>query len=453
MKPRQLLTMKRPGLLAMTTLQQRISVAVTAVVTLFIIVQGLLAYSSLEEQEDELVDSIVISEAKRLVDKMATGDTLLQSSPQPVRLAPKLLAWLVPSDQSPEATTLPTHLAGLAEGPHRLYLQSEVLHAVVTPAPGGRLVVQYDATENEQFVYQFGIDLIATGALFIVLGWVISLLLARIVVAPFNRLARHLAQWAPGDEARPVGRSDEEAMLLQAFDAAQRRLDEALAREREFAANVRHEVRTPLTALRTDAELLLLTLSPAPEVRQRLERMIEAVDSIADGVEALHALSSAAPARTEAVDLNACVDSAWASLQHLNPQGRMQLRNRLHGEAHPVLDRQALMTVLRNLLRNAIEHASPGICEVRRTATGIEIADDGPGHSRARPGPHLRPAFQRPACRYGRRQRCGRCSDGAARRRQAERCRRRRTEESRPRSRDRPADRASAGMGAVGAAG
>src|SRR5690606_19306678 len=43
------------------------------------------------------------------------------------------------------------------------------------------------------------------------------------------------------------------------------------------------------------------------------------------------------------------------------------------------VDRLALMTVLRNLLRNAIEHASPGRCIVSRTPDGLRVADEGPG--------------------------------------------------------------------------
>ena len=58
----------------------------------------------------------------------------------------------------------------------------------------------------------------------------------------------------------------------------------------------------------------------------------------------------------------------------------MQLRNLAgRGSERPVLDRQALMIILRNLMRNVIQHASPGNCEVRRSATGLEISDNGPG--------------------------------------------------------------------------
>jgi signal transduction histidine kinase len=270
-------------------------------------------------------------------------------------------------------------MRGLGDGPHRIHTGDRVVHTVIQTTDAGRLYIFFDATRNEEFVYRFGRYLVATGLLIVAIGWLLSVWLAWIVVSPIRRLAERLAQWSPGSTTRSVSESDEEALLLQAFDQAQRKLDEAIAHEREFAANVRHEVRTPLSALRTDAEMLLLTTTLEPPARDRLRRMIETVDAVADSVESTWSLSTAEPARPETLDLAACVDSAWASLQHLNADDRMRLHNLLAANEQPELDRQALMTILRNLLRNAIEHASPGTCEVRRTPSGIEIADDGPG--------------------------------------------------------------------------
>ena len=366
--------------LRMSTLQRRISVALTAVVLLFIGVQGYLVYLSLERQEDELVDEVVMSEARRLIDRIAEGKepTLIQQGVQ--RLGPNMTAWLVTPGHSTKP--LPAWLRPLAPGPHMRHLDERVLHSVIQDTAAGRLYVEYDATENEAFVYEFGGFLLVTGVAFVILGWLLSVWLARIVVAPIGRLAQHLSNWSPSRTTPKVGTSDEETLLLQAFDRVQRRMDQAVAHEREFAANVRHEVRTPLAALRTDAELVLLTeRALSTDSRQRLNRIISSADAVAEAVEAAHALASAAPTRREPVDLASCVDSAWASLQHLRGATQMQLRLDIDrgSQDGPVLDRQALMTVLRNLLRNAIVHAAPGICEVSRTAHGLTVSDNGPG--------------------------------------------------------------------------
>jgi signal transduction histidine kinase len=272
----------------------------------------------------------------------------------------------------------PPHLAGLPDGRHNFHDGERIYHAIIGPSAAGRLFVQFDATQNEQFVYEFGRAVLVTGLLCILLGWLISSSLARIVVAPFRRMSERLNNWSSG-AALPATRSDEEALLLRAFDAAQRRLEESLVREREFAANARHEVRTPLAALRTDAEMILLTERLSPASRKRLQRMMAAVDHVSSGLDSLHALSSEAPAQVEPVALAQCIDEVWESLAHLAGGSGATLVNQVPREDVVDVDRLALVTVLRNLLRNAIEHASPGPCKVRRIENGLTVADEGPG--------------------------------------------------------------------------
>lgn len=377
-------------------LQKRISLALTAVIALFVTVQGYLALKSLEKQEDVLVDEILQMETERLIDRMQSREILLDPAAQPLRLGPNLQAWLAPVDADrrdtaasrrdaaepvPGAQTVspPAYLAGLPDGAHHFHDGDRIYHAIIEPVGNGRLFVQFDATQNEQFVYEFGRAVLVTGLLCILLGWLISSSLARIVVAPFRRMSERLNNWSPGGSTTPATRSDEEALLLRAFDAAQRRLEESLAREREFAANVRHEVRTPLAALRTDAEMILLTERLSQASEKRLQRMMAAVDQVSSGLDSLHALSREAPAQVEPLRLAQCVDEVWESLSHLAAGSGATLVNHVPRDHVVNVDRLALVTVLRNLLRNAIEHASPGACSVRRIENGLTVADEGPG--------------------------------------------------------------------------
>ena len=377
-------------------LQKRISLALTAVIAVFVTVQGYLAYKSLEKQEDLLVDDVVRTEAQRLRERLQAGEVVLDSATQPLRLGPNLQAWLAPArsgnagvaidltqpvvtDGAAARTALPIRLAALPDGAHHLHDGDRIYHAIIQPVGDGRLTVEFEATQNEQFVYAFGRVVLLTGLLCILMGWLISSSLARIVVAPFRRMSERLNNWSPGDSSSPATRSDEEALLLRAFDAAQRRLEASLAREREFAANARHEVRTPLAGLRTDAEMILLTERLSPASDKRLRRMMAAVDQVSSGLDSLHALSCEAPAQVEPVMLAQCVDEVWESLSHLAAGAGATLVNQVPRDDVVTVDRLALVTVLRNLLRNAIEHASPGVCSVRRIENGLTVADEGPG--------------------------------------------------------------------------
>ena len=359
------------------TLQRRISLALGALVALFVVAQGVLAYLSLEEQEDTLVDEIVLLEAKRLVARIDSGELKTVSGVSEIVLGGNFAAWLLAGDQA-DAAALPARARTLAAGPHRIYETDGVFHIVVAPTSGGRLVVQYDATLNEALVDQFGMELLIIGSLFIGLALVLSNILARLVVAPLKRLTERLARWAPGNPALPASNADEEAALLAAFDRVRSGLEQAATRQREFAANIAHEMRTPLSAVRTDLELTALSPHLTADEHTRLSRAMATIDAAASTLESLRALSSSQPGKLEPIDLRELVEDAWGSLVQ-DGDAPLRLVNEVPRDEIILTDRHALLTILRNLLRNAAEHAGRSTCVVRRSSTGLTVADNGPG--------------------------------------------------------------------------
>jgi signal transduction histidine kinase len=359
------------------TLQRRISWALSALVALFVIAQGVLAYLSLEEQEDALVNEIVLSETKRLVGRLESGELSVLQGVTEIALGANLSAWLLPGNGL-DRSLLPARLRGLSAGPHLIAEGEQEFHIVVAPTALGTLLVQYDATLNEQRVYQFGMALLIIGALCIALGIALSNMLARLVVAPLHRLTERFARWAPGGSTAAAS-ADEEAALLAAFDRVRSGLEGAAARQREFAANIAHELRTPLAAARTDIELTALSPRLSPAEQARLGQAMATIDAVAGSLESLHAMSSQQPGRAEPVDLHTVVDDAWNSLAHAGGEPALRLVNDVPNGEIIVSDRHALLTILRNLLRNAAEHAGPAVCVVRRTEDGLQITDDGPG--------------------------------------------------------------------------
>ncbi len=360
------------------TLQRRISWALGALVALFVIAQGVLAYLSLEEQEDALVDEIVLSETKRLAARIESGELKLAPGTSKIALGANLSGWLLPPDGA-DRSALPVRLRELSAGPHLIAEGGQDFHVVVAPTSLGTLLVQYDATFNEQRVYQFRLALLIIGALCIGVGIVLSSVLAGLVVAPLHRLTERFTRWAPGQATPAAASVDEEAVLLAAFDRVRSGLEGAAARQREFAANVAHELRTPLAAIRTDLELTALSPRLNEEEQARIGRAMAAIDATAGALDALHAMSLQHARRGELVDLHSLVEDAWTSLAHVSNSPRLRLINEIPQGETVTSDRHALLTILRNLLRNAAEHAGPATCVVRRTADGLQLVDDGPG--------------------------------------------------------------------------
>lgn len=360
-----------------STLTQRVVWALTGSVTVFVAVLGLLAYLTFDQMEDDLVNDILTTETDRMVQHVLADDSFIVKGV--VReLGGSMRAWLY--DEEAPIPGMPESLLGLSDG---LYLQEngeETWHVMAADTPQGRLVVLADATENEARVHDFGLIVLGMGAICIVAAYALSRRVAAVAIGPVLDLTDRLSNWAPGAPDMAVTRDDEAGRLIEAFNRMQNQVDRSIAREREFAANLSHEVRTPLAAIRSDSELMLLTQQLSDDQRLRLSRIVNNVDNVVDSLASARALARDQRRPLEVVDLHGCMDDAWRGLEANAEAAGLSLRNRLVPGSIYVLDRYALQTVLRNLLRNAIEHAAPAVLTVSIAEDGaLQLRDNGKG--------------------------------------------------------------------------
>ncbi len=201
------------------------------------------------------------------------------------------------------------------------------------------------------------------------------------------------------DDLRPLrrGRMPTEVQpLIDAVDQLLTRVAADATRERHFIADAAHQLRTPLTALRTEAELAMLEAHP-PAVHATLERMHRSAQRAARLAEQLLALarseaSSREPGRTEALDLKALAQDAAQDWVPRALERGADLGFQL--AAAPVRGRRHLLgELLGNLIHNALEYAAgdaerPARITVRTGplfgADGarqsmLEVEDNGPG--------------------------------------------------------------------------
>ena len=365
------------------TLRRRVLAALVCLVALFTLIQGVIAVVSLHEQEDDLVDELVLAETRRLAGRIEhSGPTILGGDGR-ILLPEGYEAWWTGAGRAlPQPP--PAALGALAAGAHRFSSAGGEHHVMVTPVADGRLVVRYDASRNEERVRQFTTQVLVLGLFFVALAALIARHVARLLVAPLEKVARLLDHWAPASDPGTVAAVDEEKRVFDAFQRVQLRWERGLARESERLADLHHELRTPLAALRTDLEMLELGAA-APGARadagraQRLQRCLAAVDTLAGALESMRALSAGRAGRAERLRLADCVADAWTSLGDLPAQRSLGFVNAVDAQAEATLDRQALMAILRNLFRNAAEHAAPATLRVSLDGATLVVADDGPG--------------------------------------------------------------------------
>jgi signal transduction histidine kinase len=193
----------------------------------------------------------------------------------------------------------------------------------------------------------------------------------------------------------PAG-TEEVAVLGAAFEEMMRRLavaqDEAVSQSRlallgEVAASIAHDVRTPLSVLKTSAQLLASGDLPIAEQR-RLGRMVVAeVDRLNRVVTDLVDLARPRPPRRMPQPVDALVERAATVLRPWAAARGVALEVDAAGPGLNVMaDGDQMQQALLNLLHNAVQAVpDPGTVVVRACAQGrwamIEISDSGPGFS------------------------------------------------------------------------
>ena len=219
----------------------------------------------------------------------------------------------------------------------------------------------------------------------LVLMW----LAVRRSLLPLDRLVRDLRERAP-DNLKPIEAPvpAEVGPLVVALNRLFARLDTTLTNERRFTADAAHELRTPLAALRVQAEVAMLASDDTAR-RKALVQVMTGIDRATRLVEQLLALArqegAGEGAELVSLDLTALARNALADAE---PEAaRHAIALTLDAPtAHVVLraDEAALAVLLRNLLGNALRHTPPGgqvRVGVREEASVIDLTveDSGPG--------------------------------------------------------------------------
>lgn len=227
----------------------------------------------------------------------------------------------------------------------------------------------------------------AVGALALALA--ASWFVTRLLTIPVVRVADTARALASGDRtARArVDAPGELGDLARAFDAMADDVTSAEQARHRLAADVAHELRTPLAALQAGLEELRDGYAEASPERLaalhdqalRLGRIIGDLGELADAESARLSLHPAE------VDLVALVRSAVAEREAELRTAGLTVHSRLGTAPVPVhADADRLHQALGNLLSNAARHCHPGdSVTVTVSATPaearIEVADTGPG--------------------------------------------------------------------------
>jgi signal transduction histidine kinase len=216
-----------------------------------------------------------------------------------------------------------------------------------------------------------------------------GVLVAQHSTRPLRRMASAAGAVDAGDlstRMEPEG-PVEARRLAESFNHMLDRLEEAFARQRAFTSDASHELRTPLTAIRGQIEVLSRSRhSASPEeveataavVTREVDRMQRLVDDMLLLAQADEGLAHDPGPTPVGALLADAVDGIAAGLDR-----KLEVAPAPGGTV--VVDHDRIVQVIRNLLRNAVEHTEPGgeihvACDPAANGTlRVSVYDDGPG--------------------------------------------------------------------------
>jgi len=330
---------------------------------------------------------LAATEAKNAIASLGDAIAILddKGAPLAVQLEGLTLPQLVPAAGMPSARTLDT-----AGGNWRVHTRPERFGPVAMTLVVARPLTdiareQHEVREAMLFVIPIALLLAGTG------GW----WLASIGLRPIAVMAKRATSipLTGLEDLGPVPRDDELGQLARAFNGLVARLRAALQTQRQFMADASHELRTPVSIIRTAADVTLgrqfrqeaeyrEALVLAGTQARRLGTLVE------DMLVLARADAGAYPLRPVNLYLDDLVEECRRAVGVLAAERGVAVTSTGASDVPIRGDEELLRRLMLNLMQNAVQHSpTKGVVSVDVSPNGsrvyVRVSDSGTGIAEA----------------------------------------------------------------------
>jgi len=233
-------------------------------------------------------------------------------------------------------------------------------------------------------------SLAQAGGVALVLSLLLALLISQSVASPLAKISSAARQVAVGKQIAVQPEGPKEVRLLgQAFNEMSARLHASQQSQRDFVANVSHELKTPLTSIQGFAQAILDGTASTPEEQQQAAQVVydesgRMYRMVLDLLELARLDAGTADFRMGDLDLGLLLQ---AVVERFAPQSRkaeVELISAVEGLPPVTGDGDRLAQVFNNLVDNALKHTPPGgqvrlEGKVEGGQVLVSVRDSGPG--------------------------------------------------------------------------
>jgi signal transduction histidine kinase len=234
------------------------------------------------------------------------------------------------------------------------------------------------------------LPLVQAGALALLLSLLLAFLISRWVAAPLQRMAAATRAVATGrfQPIRPEGPKEVQA-LASAFNEMTGKVQASQQSQRDFVANVSHELKTPLTSVQGFAQAMLDGTAGDPgAVRQSAQIIHEEAGRmhrmVVDLLDLARLDAGTAELQRAPLDLEILLNGIAQRFAPQSKAARVTLETHIEPLPGFIGDGDRLAQVFTNLVDNALKYTPPGgkvLLGARQAGGQIEIAvqDTGSG--------------------------------------------------------------------------
>ncbi|MCC7304931.1 MAG: sensor histidine kinase N-terminal domain-containing protein [Alphaproteobacteria bacterium] len=252
--------------------------------------------------------------------------------------------------------------------------------------------IKIEVSERYDIRYELIIQLMASlilpAIIFIPVIFLIIWIGVRKVLKPVVKISADMDKRSSNDLS-PIQRNElpeEIAPLIFALNRLFARIEESFTREKQFTDNAAHELRTPLAAMKTQAQVLLKKAVGIPQCKDDLENLHASVDRAAHMVEQLLSFTrlQACHIEFEKIDFSKLTETVLKDTSPLAVAKKIDLEADISQAMTIQGNRNALEIMLRNLIENAIKFTPAGgkitVLVFQKDKNIIaKISDSGPG--------------------------------------------------------------------------
>ncbi|MCP4116691.1 MAG: hypothetical protein GY737_15025 [Desulfobacteraceae bacterium] len=237
-------------------------------------------------------------------------------------------------------------------------------------------------------------------ALCLILMSLAALVWAFFLQRDFNRIGKATAAFGQGDHSVRVRLSRFSAMAFigEAFNQMAQKTEMLISSQKDLANSVSHEIRTPLSRIKFSLEMMAAPIQARRDYPAEIGKDVEEIESLVDEM-LTYARFDREPVKKGELPRQEILSWLFTvvDLEKRNMAPGKTLELVPHPERHTLLaefEPRYLEWVIRNLVRNALRHATERIKVVIEENSGtlaIHVDDDGPGIPEEKRGSVFKP--------------------------------------------------------------